>query len=103
MESRTESDMLSVEEYLQAEQRNDIRREYIGGTLFAKPDASDEHIALSMNLAFALRTHLQGGSCKVQMSEILRASEQLLKLVSLNFSIPLKSVYEGVKTEGNDE
>src|SRR3954447_22658478 len=69
MEAKTETSRLSAEEYLTTEQRSHIRHEYIGGTRFAMPDASDEHIALSMNLAFALRTHLQVTPCKVQMSE----------------------------------
>ncbi len=64
-----ETAWISAEEYLAGEQRSDVRHEYIGGVIYAMAGASDEHIALCMNLAFALRTHLQGGSCRVQMSD----------------------------------
>jgi len=46
-----------------------VRHEYIAGALHAMAGASDEHIAICMNLAFALRQHLHGKSCRVQMSE----------------------------------
>jgi len=59
----------SVEDYIAAEQRSDVRHEYVGGAVYAMAGGSDEHIALCMNLSFALRNHLRGKPCRVQMAE----------------------------------
>jgi Uma2 family endonuclease len=69
MEAVERAEMLSVEDYLAGEQRSAVRHEYVGGTVCAMAGASDEHIVICMNLAFALRTHLRGTPCRVQMSE----------------------------------
>lgn len=69
MEAAPIAGWISVEDYLAGEERSEVRHEYIGGAAYAMAGASDEHIALSMNLAFALRTHLQGTPCKVQVFE----------------------------------
>jgi Uma2 family endonuclease len=69
MEAAERAEMLSVEDYLAGEQQSAVRHEYVGGTVYAMAGASDEHIAICMNLAFALRTHLRGSPCRVQMSE----------------------------------
>lgn len=69
MEAMPPVEWTSVEAYLALEQQIDIRHEYIGGAVYAMAGASDEHIALCMNIAFALRSHLQGTPCRVQMSE----------------------------------
>ncbi len=69
MEAVERVEMLSVEDYLAGEQQSAVRHEYVGGTVYAMAGASDEHIAICMNLAFALRTHLKGTPCRVQMSE----------------------------------
>jgi Uma2 family endonuclease len=69
MEAVRQAEGLSVEDYLAAEERSETRHEYLGGALYAMAGASDEHIALTMNLAFALRNHLQNTPCRVQMSE----------------------------------
>src|SRR5260370_42049839 len=69
MEAVERVEMLSVEDYLAGEQQSAVRHEYVGGTVYAMAGASDEHIAICMTLAFALRTHLKGTPCRVQMSE----------------------------------
>lgn len=69
METQPQHNGMSVEDYLAGEQDNDVRHEYIGGAVYAMAGASDEHIAISMNLAFALRRHLEGSPCRVQISE----------------------------------
>jgi len=69
MEAVERLDNLTVEDYLAGEQASAVRHEYIGGVAYAMAGASDEHIAVCMNLAFALRNHLRGGPCRVQMSE----------------------------------
>ena len=69
MEAMRQAAGMSVEDYLAAEERSKARHEYLGGSLYAMAGASDEHIALSMNLAFALRHHLQDSPCRVEMSD----------------------------------
>jgi Uma2 family endonuclease len=64
-----ETEWIGVEAYLANEERSQVRHELVAGTLYAMAGASDEHIAICMNLAFALRAHLQGKPCRVQMSE----------------------------------
>jgi Uma2 family endonuclease len=69
MEALKQAEKVSVEDFLAGERGSAVRHEYIGGVVYAMAGASDEHIALCMNLAFALRTHLRGTPCRVQMSE----------------------------------
>jgi len=69
VETTPQVEWTSVEDYLATEQRSQVRHEYVGGAVYARAGASDEHIALCMNLAFALRSQLRGKPCRVQMSE----------------------------------
>jgi Uma2 family endonuclease len=69
MEAVVPTEWTSVEDYLATEQRSEIRHEYVGGALYAMAGGSDEHIAICMNIAFALRTHLRGKTCRVQMTD----------------------------------
>jgi Uma2 family endonuclease len=69
MEAQPQQSAITVDDYLSGEQRGGVRHEYIGGVVYDMAGASDAHIAICMNLAFALRRHLQGSRCRVQMSE----------------------------------
>lgn len=60
---------LTVEEYLAGEQPSEVRHEYLGGAVYAMAGASDEHNAISLNLASALRSHLRGKTCRVFMAD----------------------------------
>jgi Uma2 family endonuclease len=62
---------LSVEEYLEGEQRSEVRHEYVAGALYAMAGASVEHNTISLNLASALRGHLRGMTCRVFMADVL--------------------------------
>jgi Uma2 family endonuclease len=55
----------SVEDYIEAEKKNEVRHEYVQGDLYAMAGASEEHNFISGNLFSALRTHLKGKPCKV--------------------------------------
>ncbi|KAB8314633.1 Uma2 family endonuclease [Tolypothrix campylonemoides VB511288] len=61
---------LTVEEYLQLEQTNEIRHEYLGGQVFAMSGGSKEHNTITLNIASRLRSHLRGGSCSVFMADM---------------------------------
>src|SRR6266536_6049488 len=69
MEAVKQAERVGVEDYLTGERDSPVRHEYVGGAVYAMAGASDEHIALCMNLAFALRSQLRGKPCRVQMSE----------------------------------
>ena len=55
----------SVEDYIEAEKKNEVRHEYVQGDLYAMAGASEEHNFISGNLFAALRAHLKGKPCKV--------------------------------------
>jgi Uma2 family endonuclease len=61
---------LTIEEYLKAEDRSQIRHEYLGGQIFAMSGGSKEHNLIALNIASRLRSHLRGGSCSVFMSDM---------------------------------
>ena len=62
--------LLSVEEYLSGEPGSRDRHEYLGGVVYAMAGASEDHNVISLNMAFALRTHLQGKHCKVNVADV---------------------------------
>jgi Uma2 family endonuclease len=61
---------LSVEEYLTGELKSRDRHEYLGGVVYAMAGATEDHNLISLNLAFALRTHLRGRPCKVYVADV---------------------------------
>jgi Uma2 family endonuclease len=61
---------LSVADYLAGELEGQVRHEFLGGVVYAMAGASDVHNLLSLNLAFALRTHLRGGRCQVYVVDV---------------------------------
>ena len=70
MQATQKAVSLSVEEYLAGEPRGRARHEYLGGVVYAMAGASEAHNLISLNLAFALRTHLRGGRCKVNVADV---------------------------------
>jgi Uma2 family endonuclease len=69
MQAVSRAERVSVEDYLESEKSSEVRHEYVGGILYAMAGASDEHIAICVNLVSALRNHLKGTPCRVQISE----------------------------------
>ena len=61
---------LSVEEYLEGELSSRDRHEYIGGVVYAMAGGSEIHNDISLNLALALKTHLRGKPCKVNVADV---------------------------------
>jgi len=63
--------MLSVADYLAAEERSDIRHEYIGGRLYAMAGATAAHATITANILVALRKRMRpGGPCKVFVNDL---------------------------------
>lgn len=61
---------LTTADYLDWEQTQAERHEYIDGEVFAMAGAEDRHATVSGNLYMAMRQHLRGTPCKTYMSEV---------------------------------
>jgi len=62
--------VISVEDYLEAEKDSPIRHEYVDGYIYAMAGASDRHNRASLNLASRLNEHLVDNRCEVFMSDM---------------------------------
>jgi Uma2 family endonuclease len=65
-----QNNYLSSEEYLQLEEKSDIKHEYIDGEIYAMAGATDAHVTIALNLASTLRNHLRGSDCRVYISDM---------------------------------
>ena len=63
-------DYTTPDEYLEMEERSDVKHEYIDGYVYAMADANDPHVTISLNMAFLIRNHLRGSNCRVYMSDM---------------------------------
>ncbi|MBD2103168.1 Uma2 family endonuclease [Leptolyngbya sp. FACHB-261] len=59
------SSFLSPEAYLEAEKTSPLKHKYSRGQVYAMAGASDAHVTITLNLAFALRNQVWGGVCRV--------------------------------------
>ena len=57
-------------EYLRAEERGEIRHEFVRGQLFDMVGGTDTHNLISLNIASGLREHLRGRPCRVFMADM---------------------------------
>lgn len=63
--------LLSVEEYLELEEKATLRHEYINGVMYAMSGASLVHNQITFQLATALSSRIRGGGpCKVFLNEV---------------------------------
>ena len=60
---------MTPQEYLEWEEKQPIKYEYMNGQVFAMTGGSIPHNDISLNLAAALKTHLRGKGCKVSMAD----------------------------------
>ncbi|MCI0535989.1 MAG: Uma2 family endonuclease [Verrucomicrobiales bacterium] len=70
MQTATRNDYVTVEDYLAAEEKSDIRHEYLGGLVYAMAGETRDHNTIALNLAVALRQHLKGKPCDVYIGDI---------------------------------
>lgn len=59
---------MSPQEYLEWEEGQEIKYEYIDGEVFAMTGGTIPHNSIALNLASALKSHCQGGSYRVNMA-----------------------------------
>jgi len=70
MKALRENAFITVDDYLEGEERSEVKHEYIGGQVHAMAGASKDHNRIAMNLASALGQRLKGTPCSVQMSDV---------------------------------
>ena len=58
------------EEYLILEDRAEYKSQYVDGEIFAMAGAEPEHVEITDNLTFALRTRFRGRPCRSYASEL---------------------------------
>jgi Uma2 family endonuclease len=63
-------DLVTVDEYLVAEEGSDIRHEYLGGLVYAMAGTTREHNRIVGNLYKNIDRHLGSGPCKLFMTDI---------------------------------
>ncbi|MDF5718452.1 MAG: Uma2 family endonuclease [Rhizonema sp. NSF051] len=60
---------MAPQEYLEWEEQQLVKYEYINGEVFAMTGGTIPHNDIALNLASALKNHLRGKGCKVQMAD----------------------------------
>ena len=60
---------MSPQEYLEWEEQQPIKYEYVNGEVFAMTGGTLPHNSVALNLASALKNHLRGQGCKVFMAD----------------------------------
>ncbi|MBE9105910.1 Uma2 family endonuclease [Nostoc cf. edaphicum LEGE 07299] len=69
MVASPEQNYMTPKEYLEWEERQEIKYEYINGEVFAITGGTIPHTTIALNLASALKSHLRGGSCRAFMAD----------------------------------
>jgi Uma2 family endonuclease len=68
---------LTPAEYLEMEEKSDVKHEYVDGYIYAMAGANDPHVTISINLASLIRTHLRGSGCRVFMLDMKTRIESI--------------------------
>jgi Uma2 family endonuclease len=61
---------LSPEEYLEWEEKSEIRHEYIDGEVYAMAGSSDDHAAIVRNVIMTVGPHFRGSGCSLYPQDI---------------------------------
>lgn len=61
---------LSPQKYLEWEEKQPIKHEYINGEIYAMTGGTIAHNDIAINMTTALKYHLRGKGCKVQMTDV---------------------------------
>jgi Uma2 family endonuclease len=71
--------LLTIDEYLELEERADIRHEYVGGQLYAMSGASKRHNVIVGNLFSELRDAARRTGCRVYVNDVkVRAGSDVI-------------------------
>ena len=69
MIAQPQPQFMTSQEYLEWEEQQPIKYEYINGAVFAMTGGTIPHNDVAINLTSALKNHLRGKGCKVQMAD----------------------------------
>ncbi|MFN7852979.1 MAG: Uma2 family endonuclease [Dolichospermum sp.] len=69
MVANFEKSYMSPLEYLEWEEQQDIKYEYINGVVFAMTGGTIPHNDVAFNLASGLKNHLKGSKCRVNIAD----------------------------------
>ncbi len=69
MVANRESKYMTPQEYLEWEEKQPIKYEYINGEVFAMTGGTIPHTSIALNLASALKSHVRGKGCKAFMAD----------------------------------
>ncbi len=69
MIAQPQHQLMAPQEYLEWEEQQLVKYEYINGEVFAMTGGTIPHNDIALNLASALKNHLRGKGCKVQMAD----------------------------------
>ena len=61
---------LELEDYLQWEEQQEEKHEYVDGLIYAMAGASESHVGITSNLTSIILAHLKGSRCKVLSSDM---------------------------------
>ncbi|WP_254568683.1 Uma2 family endonuclease [Oscillatoria sp. HE19RPO] len=64
MIANPEQNYMSPEEYLEWEEKQPLKHEYMNGEILAMTGGTIAHAMIASNLFYQLKTHLRGGSCR---------------------------------------
>lgn len=70
MQTAVKTDFVSAADYLAAEEKSDVRHEYLGGQVYAMAGETTIHNQIRGNLYLACRLNLRGKPCRVYESDI---------------------------------
>jgi Uma2 family endonuclease len=65
----TQYQLLSVQEYLESEEDSPVKREYLGGRVYARPEERNLHHRIAGNILGSLYQRLRGRACEVWNSD----------------------------------
>lgn len=65
MAANPHQDVMTVEEYLAAEETAEVKHEYVFGRVYAMSGGTIGHDAVGNNLRALIHTHLRGGPCRL--------------------------------------
>ena len=65
-----EQRFITAEEYLVMERVSPVKHEYFNGEIFQMAGTSEEHAAISMNIAASLHSQFKGRNCKSYQSDL---------------------------------
>ena len=61
---------LSIEQYLQWEEQQEEKHEYVNGMIYAMAGATENHVSITANFTAIILSHLRGNQCKVLSSDM---------------------------------